>query len=100
MPMPTASTAQIVAAVVIPFTRLSPRNITPAPKKPMPVAILDAMRFELFAAPITIDIIVKKQESIDIIIIIQKPADLLLYCLSAPTIPPHRAASKKDASIS
>ena len=45
----------------------------------MPVAILDAMRFELFAAPITIDIIVKKQESIDIIIIVRKPADLLLY---------------------
>ena len=60
-----------MAAEVIPFTRLSPRNITPALKKPMPVAILDAMRFELFAAPITIDIIVKKQESIDIIIIVR-----------------------------
>jgi hypothetical protein len=37
MPIATAETAQMVAAVVIPFTRFSYLNITTAPKKPMPV---------------------------------------------------------------
>ena len=44
--------------------------------------------------------VVKKQEPVDIIIMVRKPADLFRYSLSAPTRPPHNTASSKRMSIS
>src|SRR5579875_2271480 len=100
MPIPIAATAQIVAAVVIPFMRFSPRKITPAPKNPMPVTMLEAILSGLLPKPMYRDIIVKKQEPTEIIIIVRKPADLLRYSLSAPTSPPQSTANKKRMIIS
>ncbi len=100
MPIPTAATAQMVAAVVIPLIWLVPRNMTPAPRKPIPVTILEAMRSGLPGAPMAMDMMVKKQEPMEIMIMVRKPADLLRYSLSAPTRPPHSAAMRKRTSIS
>ena len=61
MPIPTAATTQIVAAVVIPLILLSPLKITPAPKKPIPETILDAILSGLFGAPIHFEMIVKNK---------------------------------------
>jgi hypothetical protein len=52
--MPTAATTQIVAAVVIPLTLLSPLKMTPAPKKPMPDTIFAAILSPFTAGPVSI----------------------------------------------
>ena len=100
MPIPTAATAQTVAAVVMPLTWLSPLKITPAPKNPIPVTMLEAIRSGLARPPIRADIRVKKHDPIDIMITVRKPADLPRYCLSIPTMPPQSTASKKRMNIS
>src|SRR4029078_7007566 len=77
----------MLAAVVIPFTRLSLLKITPAPKKPMPVTILEAMRSGLTSL-INLENVVNRKEPRQIRIMVRKPADLLRYSRSAPMIPP------------
>src|SRR6266446_1362575 len=45
--MPMAASTKIVAAVVIPTTPPDPRRMAPAPRKPMPWTILEAIRVPL-----------------------------------------------------
>src|SRR5438128_4098832 len=77
----------MVAEVVIPLTRLSHLKITPAPRKPIPVTILEAMRSGLTSL-MNLEKVVKRKEPRQIRIMVLKPADLLRYSLSAPIIPP------------
>ena len=94
MPMPSAAVTQIIAAVVIPFTPKSPLKITPAPTKPMPVAILDAMRSGLDPSPISCENTVNRADPRQIRVRVRKPADLLRYCASTPIAPPIRMETR------
>ena len=94
--MPKAADAQIIAAVVRPDIRFSSLKIAPAPKKPMPVTILAAIRSgeEL---PIFKDKMVNKQAAKQIKIIVLNPADLLWYSRSEPMTAPTKTAIKSLA---
>jgi hypothetical protein len=71
----------------MPFTRLSLLKITPAPKKPIPVTMFDAIRSGLTSLT-NLEKVVKRKDPKQINIIVRKPADLLRYSLSAPINPP------------
>jgi hypothetical protein len=84
--MPMAAEVQITAAVVSPRTEILSLKITPAPIKPIPVMIFAEI---LSSAPAPcLDTIVKMVEPKEINIMVRKPADLLLYSLSKPIMPP------------
>ena len=66
----------MVAAVVIPLTLFSPLNITPAPKNPIPVTMVDAID-RAYLIEIHADIIVKTRPYGYCNHSSKKPADLL-----------------------
>src|SRR5579872_4178304 len=102
MAIPRAAVTQIMAAVVIPLTlaSASPLKMTPAPTKPMPVTILEAMRSGLPVPPMMMEKIVKIVAPRQIRVSVRKPADLLRYSLSAPRMPPMSAARISLMTIS
>ena len=89
--IPIAAEIQIVVAVVSPFTLAPSLKIAPAPKNPIPVTILEATRASLL---IKFDTIVKRVDPTVISITVLKPADFVLYSLSAPIIAPIKRATK------
>ena len=62
--------------------------------------MLAAIRSILFDVPKAIEIKVKKQAPIEIIIVVRNPALLPLISCSAPTSPPHNKASENLINIS
>src|ERR1700730_8885338 len=86
--MPIAAVTQIVAAVVMPLTPVSALKMTPAPTKPIPTTILEAILSGVPFEPIINEKIVNKVAPRQIIMIVLNPADLLRYSLSAPISPP------------
>lgn len=95
--MPSAAVAQMDVAVVRPETVRLSLKITPAPRKPMPVMMLDAIRSGVPPAPSRSDRIVKTAEPRQMSAIVRSPAALLLYVRSAPTAAPTRTATTKRA---
>src|SRR5690554_4992399 len=90
MLIPIAAATQIILAVVSPFIEASSLKITPAPKKPIPLTIYEAIRVVsvLVTRPILYDIIVNKVEPSEIIVMVRKPAALSFISRSKPKITP------------
>src|SRR5258708_26966082 len=92
IPIPNAAATQIIAAVVMPLTLVSPLKITPAPTKPIPTTTLAAILSGVPFPPISSDSMVKRVAPRQIRVRVRNPADLLRYSLSAPINPPTTTA--------
>jgi hypothetical protein len=68
-------------------------KMTPAPMKPMPLMMFDAMRSGEVLAPSLRDRIVKIVEPRQISVMVRKPAALLRYSRSPPMMPPMTRAA-------
>jgi hypothetical protein len=91
--MPGAAASQMVEAVVRPMTLPPSRRIAPAPRNPMPVTMLAAMRVGLSSLPSRTDRIVKSAAPRQMKMMVRNPAALSRYSRSAPMSPPATTAS-------
>ncbi len=66
--------------------------MAPAPRKPMPVTMLAAMRVRVNPGSMLMEKIVNSAEPTVIRMMVRKPAALSRYSRSAPTMPPTRTA--------
>src|SRR5579864_3563260 len=101
--MPIAASTKIVAAVVIPTRPPASRKIAPAPKKPMPWTILDAMRV-LPVSPksraISLERMVNSAVARQTNRLVRMPAGRRRRSRSMPMIAPSTAATVKRRKIS
>src|SRR5271168_4265949 len=100
--MPIAAMAKIVAAVVSPTTFPPSRKITPAPRKPMPCTMLDAMRVVLVSPvrrAISTETTVKSAAPSDMQNPVRIPAGRRRALRSMPMMAPSKAAHARRATI-
>ena len=86
--IPNAAEIQIVVAVVSPVTVSPSLKMTPAPRNPIPVTMVDAIAGE--GGLKLMETSVKMVEPRQIMIMVRRPAALLRYSLSNPIAVPIR----------
>src|SRR5579885_845087 len=94
-PMPIAASAKIVAAVVSPTTLPRSRRITPAPRKPIPCTMLDAIRVPLespTSRAISEESSVNSAAPMHTHILVRMPAGRRRMLRSTPITAPRKAA--------
>src|SRR5215468_4431842 len=96
--MPMAASAKIAAAVVTPMTLPRSRRMTPAPRKPMPWTMLEAMRVVL-ESPVSransAEMMVKRAAPRQTQTPVRIPAGRLRMLRSTPMTAPRKAAQRR-----